>query len=258
MKSQTLKIAISQFPVSEDIETNKKYIKKHILKASSINADIIHFPEMALPGYNADLEKLNWDILSKSFEEIKDLAKENNLYVVLGSLHINKTGMKPFNCTCLISNNGQLIGEYYKQKLYGSENDRFSTKKNFLIKEINDVKCGFLICYDSCFPELFQHYRENGVKLIFLSYYNAKSTKSKNSMDKLMQAQFITRSTDNIIYISGSNSSARYSRMPSSFVRPDGKLFTMKRHKTGILLCEYPGEKLGWVYDNTSSSIGNL
>lgn len=66
-------------------------------------------------------------------------------------------------------------------------------------------------------------------------------------MDRLMEAQFVTRSTDSGLYISGSNSSARYSRMPASFVYPDGRLLRLDRHKPGLLYADFPGEPLGWT-----------
>lgn len=120
-----------------------------------------------------------------------------------------------------------------------------------MVKEIKGIKCGFLICYDSCFPELFQYYRDQGVKILFLSFYNAKSSKGRNSLDDLVDAQLRTRAADNLMYISGSNSSTRYSRIPSSVASPDGKLTSLKRHKAGVLIYDYPDKNLGWTYDNS-------
>ncbi|MCR4329234.1 MAG: carbon-nitrogen hydrolase family protein [Candidatus Roizmanbacteria bacterium] len=248
--NQTLKIATSQFQVSEDIASNTKYIKKHIAQASRLHADVIHFPEMSLSGYNTTIEDIDWGLLNRSLDEVRLLAKKYNMYVVLGLHHISDQPGKAFDTTLLLSNKGQTVGKYSKQKLYGSEKNRFIPEKNFLTYKIKGVKCGFLISYDSCFPELFLVYKKQGIKLLFLSYYNANSAKPRNSMDALMKAQFITRATDSQMYISGSNSSSKYSRMPSSFVRPDGRLTTLKRHTPGILLSDYPGSKLGWIYDN--------
>ncbi len=250
MNNNSLKIAVSQFPVSEDIKRNMGFITRHILLASKKHADIIHFPETSLSGYDMVGSDKNWNILEEAVENIKLLAKQKKIYVTLGTYHRNTKNIKPYNCTYLISNNGELIGKYIKSKLYGAENDKFQAKDNILVHEINGIKCGFLICYESSFPKLFERYRELRVKLLFLSYYNAKSSKPKNSMDELMKSQFVARATDNQMYISGSNSSIKYSRMQSSFVRPDGKLTQLKRHKPGILICNYPGDELGWTYDN--------
>lgn len=107
-----------------------------------------------------------------------------------------------------------------------------------------------MICFDSCFPELFHRYRQEGVKILFLSYYNAKSTHEKNDLDTMMRALLITRAADNSMYISASNSSAYYSRMPSCLARPDGKVFSLKRHIPGILCYDYPEDILGFTYNN--------
>lgn len=107
-----------------------------------------------------------------------------------------------------------------------------------------------LICFDSCFPSLFQHYRDNEVKVLFLSYYNAKNKEGRNDLDELMKAQIRTRAADNSMYICGSNSSSRYSRMASGIASPDGKLTCLPRHTPGILVYDYPDKELGWTYDN--------
>jgi len=133
--------------------------------------------------------------------------------------------------------------------LYGKELEKFNAVENYFVAKINGVKCGFLICYDSTFPELFLKYKEMGVKLLFFSYYNANSSKPKNSMDELMRSQFITRATDNLMYISGSNSSSKYSRMQSSFVCPDGTINSLKRHVPSILISNYPKNDLGWIHN---------
>jgi predicted amidohydrolase len=219
--------------------------------AKEADADVIHFPETALSGYGTKFDRHEWSLLENSLDEIKNVAKKLHLYVVLGSLYKVASYQKPFNCTYLISDQGLIEGKYFKNHLYKQEKDLFSCKSNFLIKNIKGIKCGFLICYDSCFPDSFQQYRDKGIGLLFLSYYNAKSSKNKNSMDELMRAQLITRASDNLMYISASNSCERYSRMPSSFACPDGSLISLKRHKTGILICDYPKEKLGWTYDNS-------
>jgi predicted amidohydrolase len=245
-----LKIAVSQFPVSSDLLKNKDYIFRHIIKAAKLKVDVIHFPELALSGYETNIEEINWQLLDSIVDELKSIASKLKMHIVIGLHHRNPQGGKPYNATYLITDEGKLAGKYIKANLYGAEKERFSTKENEFVYTIKNVSCGFLTCYDSCFLEAFKEYRNKGVKLLFLSYYNAKSSKKKNSMDELMRAQFITRSTDNLMHISGSNSSSYYSRMPSSFVAPDGTIISAKRHTPGILVVNYPNAQLGWTYDN--------
>lgn len=243
-----LKIAVSQFPVSTDIAINMSYITKHTQKAAGAKADVIHFPELSLSGYETNIDNLDWSAINASVENLKQLAKEWDVNLIIGVHRQNNEDPKPFNSTCLITRDGKVVGEYIKSRLYSKEKEKFSNKENTFVYNLNGIKCGFLICYDSNFPTLFQEYRNQGVEVLFLSFYNAHSSKPKNSMDELMRAQFITRSTDSLMYISGSNSSSRYSRMPSSFVCPDGTIISLPRHKPGILLCDYPKEDLGWTF----------
>jgi len=49
--SKSLRTAASQFPVSGDMAQNAGHIVRHIRRAASEEADIVHFPECSLPGY---------------------------------------------------------------------------------------------------------------------------------------------------------------------------------------------------------------
>ena len=113
---------------------------------------------------------------------------------------------------------------------------------------INSIKCGFLICYDSCFPSFYESYRESGVQVLFHSYYNARNDGARTSLDDLMLAQLRTRAADNHVWISASNSSARHSRLPACIARPDGSVRTMRKHIPGIVLHDIPDMDLGWTY----------
>lgn len=239
-KNANLKIAISQFPVSSDIHRNMNYITRQIVSASKGQADAIHFPELALSGYETEVDQLDWGLIDHCVSELKSLAKVHNISIVIGLHQPNADHPLPFNATCLITSEGQIAGTYYKTNLYEKEKERFFAKENFLLHDLCGVRCGFLICYDSHFPALFEKYRELGAVLLFLSYYNAGSTRPKNSLDDVMRSQLITRAYDHHMYISGSNSSSRYSRMPSSFACPDGRLFQMRRHVPGVMICECP------------------
>lgn len=245
-----LRIATSQFHVTTSISDNLKCIIEHTHLAIKANANIVHFPELSLSGYETNIKNINWEALENALAKLRLLAKEANINIVFGA-HCKHGDKPPYNCTYLITSTGELAGKYIKSRLYSKENNNFSAVDNLFTYKIKGVQCGFLICFDSNFPELFRSYRKLGVKLLFLSYYNAKSSKPKNNMDVLMRSQFITRATDNLMYISGSNSSAKYSRMPSSFVAPDGSINSMKRHIPGVLVSEYPKINLGWIYDNT-------
>ena len=251
--TQKLRIAICQFPVSCDIAGNAKFIRRFMKEAAEAEAHVAHFPETALSGYarldftpsSAD----NWQSLEEHTQEIVNLAGRLGLWVVFGSCRRVVDREKPANCLHVISNAGRIVGAYDKQKLAPKEPAWYTPGDDFLVVTINGIECGFLICYDACFPALFAAYREKGVQVIFHSCHNV-SGRPKPVLRELALAQIRTRAADNQMWVLDSNSSARYSFSTACVARPDGSVRSLRRHVAGILLHDFPDTELGWTYDN--------
>jgi deaminated glutathione amidase len=248
-----LRVAICQFPVSCDIASNAKLIRRFMKKAAESEAHVIHFPETALSGYGRiDFTPSfsdNWQQLEEHTEEIAILAGKLGLWIVLGSCERVLGSEKPANCIHLISNTGRIVGTYDKQKLTPAESAWYTPGKGFLVVTINGIKCGCLICYELCFPALFETYREKGVQLIFHSAHTV-SRKPRPLFQELTLAQIRTRAMDHQMWIAGSNSSARYSFSMTCIARPDGSVRSLRKHVSGLLLHDFPDTELGWTYDN--------
>jgi len=85
---------------------------------------------------------------------------------------------------------------------------------------VNGVKIGLLICYDIRFPELYRAYCQQGVQLIFHSFYNARQ-KPGSIHPIIMPITAQARAATNYFFMSLSNSSAAHS-WPGHFITPDG------------------------------------
>ncbi len=258
--TQKLRIAICQFPVSGDMASNAKFIRRFMQKAAAAAAHVIHFPETALSGYErtdfTPSSSDNWQQLEEHTEEIVKLAGQLGLWVVLGSCRSVVGSENPTNCTHVISNTGRIVGTYNKQQLTSAESAWYTPGNGFLVVTINGMKCGFLICYELCFPALFETYREKGVQLIFHSVHTV-SRKPKPLFQELTLAQIRTRAMDNQMWIAGSNSSARYSFSTACIARPDGSVRSLRKHVNGLLLHDFPDTELGWTYDNRKQQANN-
>jgi deaminated glutathione amidase len=251
--TQKLRLAICQFPVSGNLAGNAKFIRRFMKEAADSAAHLIHFPETALSGYArldfTSVSANHWQDLEEQTKEIVNLAGKLGLWVVLGSCRRVAGREKPANCIHVISNTGRIVGTYDKQKLTSAEAAWYTPGKGLLIISINGLTCGFLICYEACFPALFEAYRKRGVQLIFHSCHNV-SGKSKPLLQELALAQIRTRAADHQMWISDSNSSARYSFSTACVARPDGSVHSSRRHVAGILLHDFPDTELAWTYDN--------
>jgi len=257
-----LRIAICQFPVSCNTTGNAKFIRRFMKKAAETEAHAVHFPETALSGYGrSDFTPSstdNWQELEEQTREIVSLANKLGLWVVLGSCRKVENMKRPANCVHLISDKGRIVGTYDKQQLTPNESDWYTPGNGFLVAIINGIKCGFLICYELCFPDLFEAYRKEDVQLIFHSCHTV-SRKPNPLFQELTTAQIRTRATDNQMWIAGSTSAARYSFSKTCIARPDGSVRSLRKHTGGILLHDFPDTELGWTYDNRKkrSSIEN-
>src|SRR3954463_3114162 len=258
-----LKVATAQFPVSGDVHENADYIKKFMREAALQKADVVHFSEASLTGYPPmdipSFANYDWNALSMETKDIMALAKELSIWVILGSAHYVDADVKPTNCLYIISNKGEIVDRYDKSMLTDGDNSDtsfYSAGNHITIININGFKCGFLICYDSCFPEMYNIYRHKGVKIVFHSFYNAHH-KGRTILDDVIPAEIRVRASDNLMWVVANNSSGDYSSWPTCIARPDGSLESLQKGVPGILYREFPDKAIttevrSWTHNNKS------
>ncbi len=254
---ENLKIATCQFPVTGDIRSNAEYIKKYIKEAAQNHADLVHFSEAALSGYPPkdipSFDHFDWETLRKETYEIMDLAAENHIWVVLGSAHYLGENDKPLNCLYIISNEGKIVGRYDKSMLTEGDARFYSAGDHIEVIEIKGYKLGFLICYDSCYPEMYNLYRHRGVTIMIHSFYNARY-EGKTILNEIIPAEIRVRASDNRMWVIANNSTGAYSSWPACIARPDGSLESLERGVPGLLYRQFPDSEVtdrfkSWVHN---------
>ena len=260
---EKLKVATCQFPVSGDIGANAGYIKRFIQEAAHNKADLVHFSEAALTGYPPkdvpSFQDFDWDALRAETRVIMALAKKHNIWVVLGSAHYISENEKPLNCLYVISDEGKIVDRYDKSMLTGGDSRFYTCGDHTVVIELNGFKLGLLICYDSCFPEMYNVYRHKGVTIMLHSFYNAHH-KGKTILDEIIPAEIRVRASDNLMWVVASNSSGHYSSWPTCIARPDGSLESLEREVPGILYREFPDADRtrdfpSWTHNNKTMKL---
>lgn len=260
---EKLKVAVCQFPVTGDLERNAGYIKKFIIDAVANKADIIQFSEACLTGYPPkdipSFEDYNWDELRAVTKEIMSLARENNIWVILGSAHFISKDEKPLNCLYIISNEGVIVDRYDKSMVTKGDSKFYTPGNHLSIIELKGHKIGFLICYDSCFPEMYNIYRHKDVKIMIHSFYNAHHD-GKTILDEIIPAEIRVRASDNLMWVLATNSCGTYSSWPSCIARPDGSMESLERGIPGILYREFPDKEItsefrSWTHNSKSMKL---
>lgn len=170
-----LRVATSQFPVSEDLAANARAVKRHMRIAKKKGAAVIHFCEGALSGYpEHDFKSFrgyDWELLREHSEGVAQLAGELGLWAILGSSHPLSGRHKPHNSVYVIDDGGRLVDRYDKMFCAGDNKGtvadlaHYSPGEHFCVFDIKGVRCGVLICHEYRCPELYREYKQRGVEL---------------------------------------------------------------------------------------------
>lgn len=248
--NKKLRIAVCQFPVTGNIAKNSRYIRGFIRKAAAHQAEIIQFPETSLCGWgkwnNPAFKKFDFAALRRETSEIRRLAAEKKIWVILGSVHRLDTDFKPTNCLYVINNHGRIVDRYDKCWLTKTNDEikSFSPGERLTTFKVGGVKCGLMICADGNYLQMFNAYAHLGVDLLF---YSSGHAGFKNDVWKIDQTSVFFLAGYYRMWIAVSNSSSRYSGLVACLGNPNGVgsiAKTLKRHETGI-----------FYYDFTNSSF---
>lgn len=142
------------------VQKNLEKMKQQMVLAKKMGADVIVFPELFTSGYmlsNDRMKELAEVKNGKSFLDLSDYAKENEIGVLYGYPELNEANGHVYNSAQFIDKNGASLSNYQKTHLWiDSTNVEkvFTAGETFAeIFEFCGMKVGLLICYDVEFCE---------------------------------------------------------------------------------------------------------
>ena len=251
-----LTLAAAQFPVTGDMRRNARWIRRQIESAAARGVDAILFPETALSGYAGvdfpSFDDFDWDTHREEFDAIRSATREHSIWVLVGSAHFVADGIAPTNAVYVIDPRGQIRTRYDKSMLYRKETEHFSSGNSLVTFRIGGTVCGVLICFDSCFPDLYAELEERRVRILFHAYSNA-GNRGPTSVDEILIAQARARAYDASYFIVGSNSSRKHSAAASFIAGPDGRFSSLSRHKPGIVVETIAADDPFWEFRRSGS-----
>lgn len=166
-----LRVASYQMRVCGDLDANFAKIKYGIERAAAAGAGLIALPECAVSGYPplvySGPEEIDYTRIAELNGEIAQLAADNNIWVVVGTIVMSSEG--PLNSALVIANDGGIAGRYDKLHLMPDDKKFFAPGCGAWTFDLDsETRIGVLICYDMRFPEPFRYLREQGAQVIVL------------------------------------------------------------------------------------------
>jgi 5-aminopentanamidase len=154
-----------------DKAKNLEAIRARLREAASNGAQLVIFPECALPGYCFESRDEAMphaeSIPGPSTLALAEVCAKLGVFAVVGSLEA--LGEKLFNACALIGPGG-VIATYRKIHLPFLGVDRFTTPGDqpFAVHDLGGLRIGMNICYDGSFPESARCLMLLGADLIVL------------------------------------------------------------------------------------------
>ena len=170
-----MKVAITQFKMSWNIDDNLAKAEQMVRKAAQKGAQVILLPELFKTPYFCQKENYEYFYLAEELDSsttisrFQKLAKELN--VVLPLSFFEKAGNVHFNSLVMIDADGKNLGLYrkshiptgecYEEKFYFSPGDT-----GFQVFKTKYGRVGVGICWDQWFPEVARSLALMGAQLI--------------------------------------------------------------------------------------------
>ena len=208
-----INIALCQMNVVDNKEENIRKAIQMIRESKKQGADLAVLPEMFNCPYENEkfIEYAEELDNSQTLNEIAEIAKEENIHVLAGSIPELEVGTDDaksiYNTAVLFDDEGKILGKHRKMQLfdidvkgktYFKESDTLSAGNEFTVIETELATIGIGICYDIRFVELSRIMALNGAEiLIFPGAFNLTTGPAH------WEILFKSRALDNQVYAIG-------------------------------------------------------
>lgn len=162
----SLRIAAVQAPENrEDVDSALVYLVGVVANAERQGARLICFPEGFLQGYLTEesaARRVALDLLSPRFAALVARFPKTGPMIVFGMIEVEEDRL--FN-TALVVKRGVVVGRYRKMHLLDGER-AFTAGTETPVFEVDGLRFGINICYDTNFPEAARRIAERGASFI--------------------------------------------------------------------------------------------
>ena len=219
------KVAVCQVPdIRENIDLSLEWIERFTKQADDDGVSLVCFPECFLQGYLTDehlAKKHAIDLTSATFNIILHRLTKYSPIIVFGLIEQDNENL--FN-TAVVIKDGKLIGKYRKTHLLDGEQHIFKAGSEYPIFQINGLKFGINICYDTQFSEAAENVSKQGATLILCPANNMMRYETAEKYKHLHHKMRIERVNETGVWLMSADVTGehdgRISYGPTSAINP--------------------------------------
>lgn len=255
MSQEQLRVAVAQFPGSNDIVQNKQYILDLSRQAAEAKAELVVFPEAAMCAFSSDLETLQAVAGGHSaafIEFMQQLAQDHGFAVIVGVLSPSEQvdDARVVNQLIAIGADGQLITRYTKIHLYDAfsfkESDKvqpatlYEDQRELSLFNLKGFSIGLVNCYDLRFPELSRKLAIAGADILSISAAWLAGPYKEMHWQTLSQA----RAIENTCYVLACGQTALKNTGQSMIIDPMGAILAGAAEEPGVIVQTLTRERI--------------
>ncbi|MFP4051805.1 MAG: carbon-nitrogen hydrolase family protein [Thermoplasmata archaeon] len=195
---KNLKVTVLQPKNNKNPEEKITEIEEYVERLNTDDIDILCLPELPIYGFNYELlSKLSVDEIKEKKQFFKDIASNNDMYIITGLIEKTKGGC--YDSAYIFNRSGKEIFKYRKTHLWSKERKFFKPGNSIEVAEIDGWKIGLGICADLGFPEFSRTLTLKGAEVLFFpSAWSEPYGELWNLMNK-------ARAAENQVYLISPN-----------------------------------------------------
>jgi predicted amidohydrolase len=241
------RIALACIPYPATAEDSIPSVVGAIEAASAEGAEIVCFPECAVPGYRGlgkQPPPVDAAFLERAWKTAAAAAARANIAVILGAERLVDGALR---ITALVINrDGSIAGFQDKVQLDPSEEAVYSPGAGRRVFQAGAVTFGIVICHEGWrYPETVRWAVRQGAQIVFHPHFHpaepgghrpASFAEPENSFH---EKAALCRAAENTCYFATVNFAGEGSPTTSAVIRPDGTALKYQPYgKSGLLIAD--------------------
>jgi predicted amidohydrolase len=228
----------------EDIGAALNCVAEVAARAATQGASLLCFPEGFLQGYLTDeapARRNALDLVSPAFAAVLSRLPKTGPVIVMGLIEAERETL--FN-TAIVVNRGVLIGRYRKAHLLSGE-QIFHAGSEGSIFEVDGLRFGINICYDTNFPQAARKLKDLGASLMVCPANNMCRRESAEALKHTHNSVRGERCRETGLWLISADVTGErdgcISWGPTAVLNPAGEVVAqLPLEKTGLLVVDIP------------------
>jgi predicted amidohydrolase len=256
---KTVRVAAAQtFEYREDIDSALACVVDIATRAEAKGVRLLCFPEGFLQGYLTDevsARRVALDLSSPEFKAIAHRLLKVGPVIVMGMIEVEHGRL--FN-TALVVERGIVIGRYRKVHLLPGEK-ALDAGTESPIFDVDDMRFGINICYDTNFPEAARKVADLGASLIVCAANNMLPRRKAEAFRELHNTTRGERCRETGLWLISADVTGERDGCvawgPTAVLNPEGKIEAqLPLKKPGLLIFDVPNAQAAKTAELQSSA----